>query len=108
MNQNADSESIPSTPAVGPAHATAGHQPDGPVHLPSLLGPDPELHTRLRLNASVTVRVGERAVILESDAAGCRPVIGKPASGEKTIEIYGCSLVFGMSAPAGETFCTVL
>jgi hypothetical protein len=105
----------PSSAVVPSAEVGAGlpapdadPQLEPPVPVPSLFEPDPDLHSRLRPNASVTARVRERTVVMENDASGCRRVVGQPTQGEKTLAVYGCSFVYGMSMPAAETFCSLL
>jgi hypothetical protein len=69
---------------------------------------DPVLRVRLKPNASAETTVLGRRVVLEVDADGCRPVVGQPQTGKKTVAFYGCSVTFGWAIPAEETFCSLL
>jgi hypothetical protein len=69
---------------------------------------DPELWIRLRPNASMVKTVLGRQVVQEVDAYGCRPVLGQPSAGDKTLAAYGCSHTFGTALSAEETFCSLL
>jgi hypothetical protein len=69
---------------------------------------DPVLLFRLKPNASSEMTVLGRRVLMDVDATGCRPVIGQPQTGEKTLVAYGCSCTYGMAIPAEETFCSLL
>jgi len=73
-----------------------------------LTEPDPVLLFRLKPNASCEMTVLGRQVMMDVDATGCRPVIGQPQNGEKTLAVYGCSWTYGMAIPAEETFCSML
>jgi len=79
-----------------------------PQMSPGLTEPDPELLWRLRPNGQDEMTVLGRHVTMEADRHGCRPVLGQPTSGEKTLAVYGCSLTFGRALPYEETFCSVL
>jgi hypothetical protein len=85
---------------------------DAPSHtvVPStnLAEQDPVLLFRLTPNASSEMTVLGRRVMMDVDATGCRPVIGQPQTGEKTLAAYGCSWTYGMAIPAEETFCSLL
>ena len=82
---------------------------DDPYPMPSgIYEPDPVLHNRLRPNSWSEMTVLGRKVILDVDASGCRPVIGQPAEGEKTLAVYGCSFTYGVAIRAEETFCSLL
>jgi hypothetical protein len=74
----------------------------------SIVELDPELGVRLRPNSSTEMRVLGRRVVMEVDAAGCRPVEGQPAVGKRTLSVYGCSFTFGNAIAAKETFCSLL
>jgi hypothetical protein len=69
---------------------------------------DPVLMRRLRPNSQGEMDVLGRRVILEVDSTGCRPVIGQPAVGERTLAVFGCSFTFGIGITAEETFCSLL
>jgi len=69
---------------------------------------DPELLWRLKRNGRDEKIVLGRRVTMEVDHYGCRPVLGQPLSGEKTLAAYGCSFTYGMAIPYEETFCSVL
>src|ERR1700733_1034552 len=69
---------------------------------------DPVLMTRLKPNGSAEMQVLGRRVVMDVDATGCRPVVGQPAAGEKTLAAYGCSCTYGLAIPADETFCSQL
>jgi hypothetical protein len=73
-----------------------------------LTEPDPVLLFRLKPNASSEMTVLGRRVMMDVDATGCRPVIGQPQTGEKTLAAYGCSWTYGMAIPSEETFCSLL
>jgi hypothetical protein len=73
-----------------------------------LTEPDPVLLFRLKANASSEMTVLGRRIMMDVDATGCRPVVGQPATGEKTLVVYGCSWTYGMAIPAEETFCSLL
>jgi hypothetical protein len=66
----------PPAPAGPPRHAP------GP-----LLEFDPVLHARLKPNTSVEAVVLGRRITMNLDATGCRPVIGQPSTGEKTLAV---------------------
>jgi hypothetical protein len=70
--------------------------------------PDPVLLARLRPNSSTEMKVLGRRVIMDVDAEGCRPVIGQPATGERTLAAFGCSFTYGLAIAAEETFCSLL
>jgi hypothetical protein len=76
--------------------------------LGAIFEPDPVLLARLRPNTSAEMFVLGRKVTMEVDATGCRPVIGQPAAGEKTLAAYGCSFTYGIAIKAEETFCSLL
>jgi hypothetical protein len=85
--------------------------PEGTRILPPLSAiyeRDPVLWARLKPNSSTQMEVLGRRVILNVDAMGCRPVIGQPAEGEKTLAAYGCSFTYGHPVAAEETFCSLL
>jgi len=69
---------------------------------------DPVLWARLKPNSSAQMAVLGRTVMLDVDATGCRPVIGQPSEGERTLAAYGCSCTYGFAIPAEETFCSLL
>jgi hypothetical protein len=69
---------------------------------------DPVLHSRLRPNSSAEMEVFGRKLIMNVDATGCRPVIGQPAKGVKTLALYGCSCTYGIAIAAEETFCSLI
>ena len=70
--------------------------------------PDPVLQTRLKPNGSGEMHVLGRTVIMDVDATGCRPVIGQPIIGERTLAVYGCSFTYGLAIAANETFSSLL
>jgi hypothetical protein len=74
----------------------------------SLVEPDPQLNWRLRANGAREITVLGRRVLTQADAYGCRPVLGQPERGEKTLAVYGCSFTFGLALPYEETFCSNL
>lgn len=76
--------------------------------LSEILAPDPALQLRLKPNASEQIQVLGRKLIMDVDATGCRPVIGQPAAGAKTLAAYGCSWTYGFGVAAEETFCSLL
>jgi hypothetical protein len=69
---------------------------------------DPALQWRLKPNASLEIKVLGRNVVMDADVFGCRPVVGQPNAGEKTLSVYGCSVTFGWAIPVEETFCSLL
>ena len=69
---------------------------------------DPVLHIRLKPKAAAEMLVLGRRVIMDVDETGCRPVIGQPPTGEKTLAVYGCSFTYGIAIAAEETFCSLL
>jgi hypothetical protein len=79
-----------------------------PIRSRALVEPDPVLYTRLRPNSSIEAQVLGRTVVMEVDATGCRPVVGQPVTGEKTLAVYGCSFTYGFAIPVEETFCSQL
>ena len=91
------------------AHAQAanGHG-NGNGELKTLVEPDPVLGWRLQANREITIAVAGESVVMQSDAAGCRPVPGQPAKAEHTLAIYGCSCVFGWGVPVEQTFCALI
>ncbi|MGP0076807.1 MAG: hypothetical protein ACLPWF_33250 [Bryobacteraceae bacterium] len=93
-----------------PAPAVAVKPRERPI--PGRLGAiweiDPVLMGRLKANGSAEMKVLGRRVIMNVDATGCRPVIGQPATGEKTLAAFGCSFTYGIAIAAEETFCSVL
>jgi hypothetical protein len=70
--------------------------------------PDPVLGVRLKPNGSGEMHVLGRTVTMDVDATGCRPVIGQPATGERTLAVYGCSYTYGLAIAANETFSSLL
>ena len=82
----------------------------GPIRprLGAIFEPDPVLLNRNRPNSSAEMHVLGRRVIMDVDATGCRPVIGQPPEGEKTLAAYGCSFTYGIAITAEETFCSLL
>ncbi|MGP0076810.1 MAG: hypothetical protein ACLPWF_33265 [Bryobacteraceae bacterium] len=90
--------------------AAAGSPRNAPIaaHLGTLYEPDPVLLGRLRPNGSAEMQVLGRRVIMNVDGTGCRPVIGQPATGEKTLAAFGCSFTYGIAVEDGETFCSLL
>jgi len=74
----------------------------------SFVEADPALGWRLRPNGARDIVILGRDLVMDTDAAGCRPVIGQPAMGEKTVAVYGCSTMYGWSIAAEETACSVL
>lgn len=106
----------PEGAARDPQAESGQHTEDNPVRasddsypMPTgIYEPDPVLHGRLRPNSQSEMTVLGRKVILDVDASGCRPVIGQPAEGEKTLAVYGCSFTYGIAIQAEETFCSLL
>jgi hypothetical protein len=78
-------------------------RPAGAIYVP-----DPVLQTRLKPNGSGEMHVLGRTVIMNVDGTGCRPVIGQPATGERTLAVYGCSYTYGLAIAANETFSSLL
>jgi hypothetical protein len=83
-------------------------QPVDPRPPRTIVAPDPVLLTRLRPNSSIEMQVLGRTVVMDVDSFGCRPVIGQPPKGEKTVAFYGCSFTYGIAIQAEETFCSLL
>jgi hypothetical protein len=76
--------------------------------LGAIFEPDPVLFNRLKPNSSAEMYVLGRHVLMDVDAGGCRPVIGQPTRGDKTLAVYGCSFTYGLAINAEETFCSHL
>lgn len=79
-----------------------------PMEMEAIFEPDPLLLRRLKPNCSTVMTVLGRRVAMDVDAYGCRPVTGQPATGTKTLGVYGCSFTYGMALPAEETFCSLV
>src|SRR5271169_5448682 len=62
----------------------------------------------MKCNGRVERTVLGRRIVMETDVYGCRPVLGQPSSGERTLAVYGCSCTYGVALPYEETFCSVL
>jgi hypothetical protein len=79
------------------------------MHIHGILEPDPALYLRLRPNTmSNAGSVLGRRLVMEVDGSGCRPVVGQPRAGDKTLAVYGCSCTFGQAVTSNETFCSLL
>lgn len=91
-----------------PSEAVGASSPGAARPPSNLFENDPELYGRLRPNGSEEVMVLGRRVRMEADASGCRPVLGQPRLGEKTVAVYGCSFTFGAGVNFDETFCSRL
>jgi hypothetical protein len=79
------------------------------MRFPGIFEPDPVLYVRLKPNTiSEEGIVLGRRLVMEVDYSGCRPVIGQPLIGNKTLAVYGCSCTFGHAVAREETFCSLL
>lgn len=70
--------------------------------------PDPNLGWWPLPDASATLRVLGRDVVMRTDSNGCRVVPGQPKHAPHTVAVYGCSFVFGWGVADEETFCAHL
>jgi hypothetical protein len=78
------------------------------AELAAIFERDPVVFLRMKPNTSAQQRILGRQVVMEVDASGCRPVIGQPEHGEKTLAVYGCSFTYGIAIATEETFCSLL
>jgi hypothetical protein len=108
QNRNATKQAV-AGPSSKSATDKAGARTDRVAsRLFGLAEPDPSLSWRLGPNALCEQKVLGRRIVMEVDPTGCRPVVGQPQAGEKTLAVYGCSVTFGWAIAADETFCSLL
>jgi len=99
---------VDSTPRTADDVGNGAPRANRAVPSAGIFDADPVLHVRLRPNSTTEKWVLGRRIIMDVDATGCRPVIGQPATGEKTVAVYGCSFTYGVTVNAEETFCSLL
>jgi len=105
---NRQDESTPQATANGSPETERNGKEPGRQQVARIFEFDPVTLGRLKPNSSLEMHVLGRRVVMDVDGTGCRPVIGQPATGEKTLAAYGCSFTFGTAITAEETFCSVL
>lgn len=70
--------------------------------------PDPVIGWRIRPNARFETWLLGNRVVLTTDAAGQRTVVGQPDMAPRTLAIYGCSIACGLGVSDEDVLASVL